>query len=98
MVNSQPDAGPQRPVVSSKHLETIFSRPDASDHARPDTPSVRSLGDSSVHDHVSVTGHSQPASGRFSASVRLFLLLLTGRAGPSETSVWSLIVTFVFSV
>ena len=57
-----------------------------------------------MRDHVSVTGRSQPASGHFSASiwsmtdVALFLLLLTGRAGPSETSVRSLTVTSIFSV
>ena len=75
-----------------------------SGHARSDSPSVRSLGVSPVHDHVNVTGHNQPMSSRFSASVwsmtdaAFLLLLLTGRIGPSETSVWSLTVTTIFSI
>ena len=52
-----PDAEPQRPVVSSKHPETIFMT------GRPDSPSVQSHGDSSVRCHISRTGRTPLASG-----------------------------------
>ena len=89
-----PDAGPQRPVVSSKHPEAR-NHDRTSGHARPDSPSVRSLGVSSVHCHVSRTRHNPPASDQRPMPASS-LLLLTRRAGPTETSVRSLIVTSIF--
>ena len=68
-----------------------------SGHARLDSPSVRSLGVSSMRCHISRTGRTPPASGQRPMPASS-LLLLTGRVSPSETSVRSLTVTSVFSV